>query len=258
VAAVGPKTPRVQIGVNEAVAQLEGDTLAVMLYGSHARGDATPTSDIDLLQIVPQFSRSYVLGPTTVVAYTPDQLRSMAKGGSLFAWHLRTEGRVLDDPSGVLRGCLEIHAGPACEKVLARLEQLSALLDLDPSEFQHYANRAIRTARYLLRTAVYARSLRSGEQSFAVERAAKAAGADGILPLLRRGTDTNEDWSTFLQYRTALASLIGPLDSNPYGSLEALAVNLWDEDHQMASLAIQTMASRDGEIEYATLPPPAL
>jgi predicted nucleotidyltransferase len=250
--------PGLEARLRQARADFLGETLAVMLYGSHARGDATPESDIDLLQLVPHSPNSYRNGVVTVVAYTPDQLREMATSGGLFAWHLRSEGRVLEDPDGLLVGALAGHRGPACDATLTRLRELSAVLDMDEAEFERYANRGIRTARYLLRTAVYARSLRTGEQSFALERAARAAGANDYVALLRRGAEGEEDWEIFLEYRSRLARLVGPLVTNPYGSLEALAVNAWNHDSHMASLAIQTMASREGEIEYATLPPPVL
>jgi hypothetical protein len=81
---------------------------------------------------------------------------------------------------------------------------------------------------------------------------------DHLLPLLGRQVALARDWGAFIAYRGALAELIGPLKPNPYGSLEALAVRTWDNDRQLASLTIQTMSSRDGEIEYSTLPPPVL
>jgi len=66
------------------LATLEGRSLAVMLFGSHARGDAGPASDIDLLQVVPHSPHSYETGGVSVVAYTVNQLRDMAAAGSLF------------------------------------------------------------------------------------------------------------------------------------------------------------------------------
>ena len=88
------------VDILDATSGLRGHTLASMLYGSHARGDARPDSDVDLLQLVPQSPRSYLVGSATVVAYTPAQLRMMSLQGSLFAWHLRTEGLIFRIPQG--------------------------------------------------------------------------------------------------------------------------------------------------------------
>jgi hypothetical protein len=229
-----------------------------MLYGSHARGDAGPGSDIDLLQLVPQSPRSYTSERVSVVSYTPAQLDEMAAEGSLFAWHLCTEGVVVHDPGGLLRDSLALHRGPACDQALDRVATLSAILDLAPAEFALYSNRAVRTARYLARTAVYARALESGEGSFNLHAAAKAAGRPHFAQLLTPRPERVSDWENFVAHRVALSDLIGPLRPNPFNSLEALAVRSWGRDVQLASLAIQTLLPRDGEIAYSCLPPPVL
>lgn len=254
---VVPEKP-LPVDLNGSIGRLSGESLAVMLYGSHARGDAGPESDVDLLQLVPHSPRSYIVGSTTVVAYTPEQISEMAIGGSLFAWHLRTEGVIMQDTGGLLRGALDLHSGPAWERVLSRITELAVILDLGRGEFEQYADRVIRTARYLVRTAVYARAIGAGGTSFAMESAARKAGYPHLMMLLRRGAEGSRDWQTFVAYRDALAELTGTLRANPHGSLEALAVCAWGEDQQLASLTIQTIIPRDGEIEYSSLPPPVL
>lgn len=255
--AVGATNP-LCVDLDGATAQLTGDWMAVMLYGSHARGDAGPASDVDLLQLVPHSPRSYTRELVSVVAYTPAQLKQMATEGSLFAWHLRTEGVVLQDPDGLLERSLALHAGPAIGRSLERLADLSAILDLGRSEFELYANRANRTARYLARTAMYARALEAGGKSFNLQAAATSAGRPHLAQLLGRPSEGVMDWKTFVAYRSALSELIGPLRRNQFEALEALAVQSWGKDPHLAALAIQTLLPLDGEIAYSSLPPPVL
>src|SRR5262245_6311122 len=71
---------------------LEEPRDTVILYGSSARGDATPDSDVDLLQIVPYQRPSYRRGRLSVTTVTEQSLRTLALSGSLFVLHLREEG----------------------------------------------------------------------------------------------------------------------------------------------------------------------
>jgi predicted nucleotidyltransferase len=79
---------------------------AVVLYGSHARGDAnhdsdkdvcvftqkyTPVDEIQLTSLLP------VLGDTTLslATYCQNDLTAMLEYGSLFLWHIKLEGRIV-------------------------------------------------------------------------------------------------------------------------------------------------------------------
>src|SRR5205823_1249978 len=94
----------------EAIAEaVHPDGIATMLYGSYARGDSTPDSDVDVLELVAHAPRSYSRGRVNVTQYLPAHLRRMAASGSLFVLHLRSEGLVLDDHTGVLQRCLDAY-----------------------------------------------------------------------------------------------------------------------------------------------------
>ena len=236
--------------VADSVAAVRAPSLALLLYGSHARGDQAPASDVDLLQLVPEPRKGYSEGAVSVVAYTIGQLRNMARAGSLFAWQLRTEGIILDDPNRLLETVLGEHPGPVTDRVLGRVRELSAVLDVSHGDLDRYGPRITRLARYLLRTAIYARSLNAGEASFAIQRAARAAGAESKLPLLVRPTDA-ECFPPLASYRDALVDILGaPLAPNLFGSLEALVLNRWDVDRQLAVMAVQAMSDDAGELDY--------
>src|SRR5438477_358219 len=85
----------VAFSMDEVWFALSGPSLAVMLYGSRARGVSRPDSDVDVLQLVRDRPRSYSVGRANVAAYTPDHLAALAERGSLFVRHLRDDGVVL-------------------------------------------------------------------------------------------------------------------------------------------------------------------
>jgi hypothetical protein len=236
--------------VAASLAIVRQPSLGLLLYGSHARGDQASTSDVDLLQLVTEPHKSYSEGAVSVVAYTIDQLRSMARAGSLFAWHLRTEGIILEDSDRQLEDALAEHPGPATDRVLIRLRELSAILDVSRDDLDRYGARLSRLAKYLLRTAIYARSLETDEASFALDLAVKAAQAESILPLLVRNASGAEP-PPLIEYRDALVKVLGaPLTPNLFGSLEALVVNRWETDRQLAVMAVHAMSDNSGELDY--------
>src|SRR4051794_4931060 len=68
----------VPIAAREAIAEaVRPDGIATMLYGSYARGDSTPDSDIDVLELVASTPRSYSRGRVNVSQYLPAHLRRM-------------------------------------------------------------------------------------------------------------------------------------------------------------------------------------
>ena len=92
-----------------AITGLEG----VILFGSSARGDDDAHSDRDVCAIVANLpdrqihslkrrvADLYLTNPQSVSAYRRSTISQMAEFGSLFLWHLKLEGRVLYDRSGI-------------------------------------------------------------------------------------------------------------------------------------------------------------
>ena len=91
---------------------LRGETIAVMLFGSVARGDDSPISDTDILQLTSHYKPSYRVGRVSISVYTPESLEKIALKGSLFALHLKSEGRILYDPDLVLSRILDCYRPP--------------------------------------------------------------------------------------------------------------------------------------------------
>lgn len=77
---------------------------AVLLYGSHARGDADPISDVDVLAIgslpptqneIAGLIPASCAGPLHTSHYTWDEFGAMSEYGSLFLHHIATEARLI-------------------------------------------------------------------------------------------------------------------------------------------------------------------
>jgi hypothetical protein len=99
--------------------------MCLLLYGSRARGDYDAHSDVDLTAITADDTPALVtIGRTTTMAQPLDDALRAARSGSLFAFHLVSEGKVLfeseavfariqrafqfrDDYTPVIRNCSE-------------------------------------------------------------------------------------------------------------------------------------------------------
>lgn len=99
--------------------------MCLLLYGSRARGDFDAHSDVDLSAITANDAPEPVkIARTTTMAYPLDHTLRAASSGSLFAFHMVSEGKVLfesepvfaqiqrafqfrDDYTPVIRNCSE-------------------------------------------------------------------------------------------------------------------------------------------------------
>ncbi len=122
-----------------------GDT-AVMLYGSHARGDTDTLSDLDVLLVAedpPSLQRpnsSYTLdGVSVSSSYSWSEIAIMRETGSLFLVHLGQEGRLIAS-TGRGEARLSAHlrnlpryknAGTDVASFATSLEDVRAALDGD-------------------------------------------------------------------------------------------------------------------------------
>lgn len=245
---------------NEVLALARPDALAVMLYGSAARGDSSDSSDVDVVQLVPSEPGTTVNGNISIVSYLPSQLREMALEGSLFVWHLCVEGLILRDTDDALKSILDDHPGPDFAITMNRIRTLSAVLDVDRSEYERHEEGLRRVGRFLLRTAVYVRAHQHGVETFSTTRAAQAVDASGrINALLDRLRETScKSWEDFTDCKARLAYLLGGLNINPYGSLEALVVRTELMNPGVSALALHVVSNAVGELDYADAKMPIL
>lgn len=228
-----------------------------MLYGSYARGTQTGESDIDILQLVGRRPKSFNIGRINVTQYTPSSLKNMAREGSLFVLHLRTEGRVIEDARNILQNALMQYRQP--KNYLGIKDELSiAAAALNPSliDSSSYLQSLARLGVYILRTATYIRCIEDGVPIFDLnEVAAHLKDPELKLVIDERRTDTFKP-EDLLRCEKVLRKYLPTAEfSNPPSSVEELAVHYAKGRHSSALLAY--VMSGDTTIDYTmlTLPP---
>lgn len=242
--------------VAEILAGDSGSRIGLMLYGSVARGTADGGSDIDVLELVTGPARSYRRGNASVTQYEVTHLRSLAAQGSLFVLHLRSEGLVLQDPKEGLRRALDAYVHPDnYDHIWDQLEIASAILDPQAKDADLYTASLVRLGIYLLRTAVYLRSIEAGNLTFdlgAIDWVLKNPGLRRALEMRRKQVFTQAD----LQLLHEQLQLVLPtVAKNPYPTIEAYAVSQSTQP-DLAALFTTVLQHEDG-IDYSglTLPP---
>lgn len=234
--------------------QIEGPRDPVILYGSHARRDQHARSDIDVLQIVGHRRCSYRRGRLSVTTATEESLRSLARAGSIFVLHLRTEGVVLrDDASAFERVVLAYRAPDSYGPLRESLRLAAGLLDVDEAGFVKNPRGFTQLAVYLLRTALYLRCAEEGRPLFSMARVAERFADRRILDIFRDRLDHACDVIFFQRVRSLLEEQLGARAVNHFGSIEALAVQAYDKSPLASALAVRLLSG--ASLEYEELLP---
>lgn len=230
------------------LASLVGEHVAVMLFGSCARGDQHAASDVDVLQLVEKWRPSYDAGPLSVSVYTCARLLDLARAGSLFVLHLATEGRVIADPASTLTQILAAYRAPAdYARARDRLRQAVTVLDVDRAAFERNPDGFARVALHILRTALYVRCAEQGRPTFSMAAVARLLGEPRIEALFvpRRA----RSYAFFSELRSASRRELETDGVNGLGSLEALAVALYEDCPIASHLALKLLRG-DTRIDY--------
>lgn len=156
--------------------------LALMVYGSQARGSADPGSDVDVLAVVDRAAGAYSVGRVAITAYTPAHLHAMAQASSLFILHLKTEGIVLEDAAGVLARALEAYVPiESYEAYRQQIRAAASVLHVHADLFATHGQSLARLGIYLLRTALYLNAAEAGRPGFDVTLAAAITGEKEVM-----------------------------------------------------------------------------
>lgn len=198
---------------------------ALLLYGSHARGDDEETSDVDVLQVTPTHSPPYSIGRVNVTCYTIEQLLRIARRGGLFARHVIEEAVPISDPRDVLGTMKAAYVPPVNYLVVKReVSDCAPLLDVLEPEFNQNAGGLSSLASYLIRTYLYASAFDQGARSFAMGHVLNELGqhrAGTVLSNVR----SRRSFPAFVAARTLFEGLTGTICRRTECSLEAFIVN---------------------------------
>jgi predicted nucleotidyltransferase len=166
------------------------DVLGLLLYGSRARGDHRPDSDVDLLAVtVDRRAPTATIGGWRLSTYPQPEVVRRAQLGDLFVLHLVAEGAVLFDRVGVfelMRGAFIFRDQYDREVTLA--SDVGWFLvrhghDLEP----HRLNEQM---AWCTRTILVARAASDRRAVFSAEALATFAGCPEVVTIIEHRSET--------------------------------------------------------------------
>ncbi|GAA1840955.1 hypothetical protein GCM10009836_20360 [Pseudonocardia ailaonensis] len=240
--------------ITEIVDKISRNTSGLLLYGSRARGDYLPTSDFDILRLSFLGMPTFSVGNVSISSYTPVQLESASR--TLYGTHIQRDGRVILDPTGRLREIVESLNPADPDTLIETVHAYSVVLNQPIEERQAHLPGLTRLARYLLRTAVYARSMKAGKPCFSVRELASRFRDPALATILASNPEITGPPSMELleELVLRLTKEAGALPRNQHSSLQHLAVAMWDSDRLISALALRAEDENTDGFDYSDLP----
>jgi len=237
--------------VDEVLASLPVRAVAVILYGSYARGDYSDSSDIDLLAVEQTPRPTRAAGRVNVSTYDLAQFATASH--TLFGTHLARDGIVLHDSDRLITDQLVSFGNIDLDRLWGRVRSLARLLSL-PREEQHARlDGFVRHARYVLRTATYARALQAGPPCFSVAELAERFDDPDLRRLLSSHREVHGSPTTAVlrELHRRIEQLIGGIDPIGFDSLTDVIVAFDETD--LGDSAILILGNNDGS-PYTVIP----
>ncbi|KHO28750.1 nucleotidyltransferase domain-containing protein [Corynebacterium minutissimum] len=239
----------VPLNILNSVPFLPPEVEAVLVYGSRARGDYVESSDLDLLVLSSIEGTNLNSGKVSVAIYTSEELHRAR--GTLFGYHLRRDSICIYDPERKLQIEVENFGEVNTGRVFSKARHLGKILSLNEIDLQRYLPGLYREARYLLRSCLYAKAIDEGRPCFSVRILAERYGQPRFATVLSANPADGISSVDYLFCREKLVELVGDLEQNEHGSLEALIVNEWGGEPELISMALMALGDVPNIGDYA-------
>jgi predicted nucleotidyltransferase len=245
----------IDAGLHEQVLRVvRSTTTSVMLFGSFARGDASPESDVDVLELGRRTLQMYTVGRFNVYQYSTTHLQRLSEAGSLFALHLKLEGRIIRDLSSDLHRCLETYRTPSSydsHRLIAR--GTANLLDIDRQAYGKSWRLYNDLALFVLRTALYIKLAEAGEPTFSLKRIAIRLQEPDVGSALTLKHASIPNFELFSSCVRLISRTLATQIHNPFGSIEALVTNEGLENPSLFAFGLRLLGVTKPSIAYDLL-----
>ena len=229
--------------------ELPGDVEGLLIYGSQARGDAVPSSDLDVLALVPTPRSSTYSGEVNISYYTRDQLSTGI--GTLFGAHLKRDAKIVCDRHGHLACAIEGMGDVDTGRLLTCARNMCELFTTPERDLPNYLLGLLREARYLLRSCLYAQAIADGDPCFSVRELAVRLGDPDLARLLASRQLSEATVDDLDECLSRLRQIVCEFPPTGHGSLEATIVNEWGLPSDLLSMAFMALGANGNGSDYA-------
>ena len=229
--------------------RLPPDIKGLLVYGSQARRDAVPGSDLDLLALVEGFRPTTQAGDVNVSYYTQVQLSTGI--GTLFGAHLKRDAIIIWDTGQQLTEAVDAMGEVDTDRLLERAWQMSQLFTSAERDLPKYLPGLLRQARYLLRSCLYARAIADRDPCFSVRELASRNHDPRLAQLLASRQPSDATVADYEACLSRLQALVGQFPRSEHGSLEATIVNEWGQPGDVRSMAFMALGVTGQGSDYA-------